>query len=61
MVSTNSFNGKVRKWKDGYCSTKHSGKGTGLASIAAAAEKYGGSAQFRNSDKEFFVDVIMKI
>ena len=61
VVSTNSFNGKVRKWKDGYCSTKHSGKGTGLASIAAAAEKYGGSAQFRNSDKEFFVDVIMKI
>lgn len=61
VVSTNSFNGKVRKGKDGYHSTKHSGRGTGLASITAVAEKYGGSAQFRNSDKEFFVDAVMKI
>lgn len=61
VVSTNSFDGKVRKGKDGYCSTKHSGRGTGLISIAAAAEKYGGSAQFRNSDKEFFVDVVLKV
>lgn len=61
VVSTNSFNGKVRKGRDGYHSTKHSGRGTGLASITAVAEKYGGSAQFRNSDKEFFVDAVMKI
>lgn len=61
VVSTNSFDGKVRKGRDGYHSTKHSGRGTGLMSIAAVAEKYGGSAQFRNSDKEFFVDVVMKI
>lgn len=60
VVSTNSFDGKVRKGRDGYHSTKHSGRGTGLMSIAAVAEKYGGSAQFRNSDKEFFVDVVMK-
>lgn len=61
IVSTNSFDGKVKKGKDGYRSTKHSGRGTGLISIAAAAEKYGGSAQVRNSDKEFFVDVVIKI
>lgn len=61
VVSTNSFNGKVIKGKDGYRSTKHSGRGTGLISIAAVAEKYGGSAQFRNSDKEFYADVVMKI
>lgn len=61
IVSTNSFDGKVRKGKNGYCSTKHSGRGTGLISIAAAAEKYGGSAQVCNSEKEFFVDVVMKI
>lgn len=61
VVSTNSFDGKVRKGKDGYHSTKHSGRGTGLISIAAVAEKYGGAAQFRNSDKEFYVDVVMKI
>ena len=61
VVSTNSFDGKVRRGKDGYRSTKHSGKGTGMASIAAIAEKYRGSADFSNSDREFFADVAMKI
>lgn len=61
IVSTNSFDGRVRKDKDGYRSTKHSGNGIGLAAIAAAAEKYGGSAQASNSDTEFFVDVVLKI
>ncbi len=61
VVSTNSFDGKVIKGRDGYRSTKHSGRGTGLISIAAVAEKYGGSAQFRNSDKEFYADVMIKM
>lgn len=61
IVSTNSFDGKVRKGKDGYLSTKHSGKGIGLTAITAAAEKYGGSVQVSNSDTEFFVDVMLKI
>ena len=61
IVSTNSFDGRIQKGKDGYRSTKHSGSGIGLAAIAAAAEKYGGSAQASNSDTEFFVDVVLKI
>lgn len=61
IVSTNSFDGKVRKGKDGYRSTKHGGKGTGLVSITTVAEKYGGSAQASNSGSEFFVDVTLKI
>lgn len=61
IVSTNSFDGKVRKGKDGYSSTKHGGKGIGLVAITAIAEKYDGSAQFDNSDKEFFADVVLKI
>lgn len=62
IVSTNSFDGKPMKDSGGsYLSTKRSGRGTGLSSIAAAAEKYGGSADFRNSDKEFYVDVVLKI
>lgn len=61
IVSTNSFDGKVQKGKDGYRSTKHSGNGIGLTAIAAAAEKYGGSAQASNSGTEFFVDVMLKI
>ncbi len=61
IVSTNSFDGKVRKEKDRYHSTRHSGTGIGLSAIAAAAEKYGGSAKVSNSDTEFFVDIVMKI
>lgn len=61
IVSTNSFDGNTRKGKDGYCSTKHSGKGIGLAAITAVAEKYGGSARFYHAGTEFFVDVMMKI
>jgi len=61
IVSTNSFDGKVRKEKDGYHSTKHSGNGIGLTAIAATAKKYGGLAQASNSNTEFFVDVVMKL
>lgn len=61
IVSTNRFNGKVRKGSDGYRSTKRSGKGIGLASIAAVAEKYNGVAKVSNSENEFYVDVILKI
>lgn len=61
IVSTNNFDGKVRKGKDSYHSTKHSGNRIGLTAIAAAAEKYSGSVQASNSDTEFFVDVVIKI
>ena len=61
IVSTNNFDGKVQKRKDGYRSTKHSGNGIGLTAIVAVAEKYNGTAQASNSDTEFFVDVVLKI
>lgn len=61
IVSTNSFDGEVRKVRDGYRSIKHSGTGIGLASISAVSEKYGGVAKVSNSNKEFFVDVVLKI
>lgn len=61
VISTNSFNGIVRKGIDGYHSTKHSGRGTGLFSIAAIAEKYNGTTQAHHSDTEFFVDVVIQI
>ena len=61
IVSTNSFNGKINKSEKKYYSTKHSGKGIGIASIMAVAEKYNGSVQVSNSTNEFFVDVVIKI
>ena len=61
IVSTNSFDGHVRKGENGYCSTRHDGRGIGLASIAVVAEKYNGAARFSNSDTEFFVDVVLKV
>lgn len=61
IVSTNSFDGNVKRGRDGYRSTKHRGNGIGLAAIAAAAEKYNGTAKFSNNDSEFFADVALKI
>lgn len=61
VVSTNNFDGKVRKRAGGYCSTRHEQSGIGLASISAVSEKYGGSAKFSNTSNEFFVDVVLKI
>ena len=61
VVSTNSFDGRTRKSQEGYLSTKRDGKGIGLASVQAVAEKYGGTAKFSNSDREFFADVVLKL
>lgn len=61
IVSTNSFDGKVRKGDKGYLSTKRSGDGIGLYSIAAIAEKNHGITHISNSESEFFVDVMLKL
>lgn len=61
IVSTNGFDGKIRKGREGYLSTKHGGIGVGLASIYAVSEKNGGSVKVSNSETDFFVDVALKI
>jgi len=61
IVSTNSFNGQIKKTKEGYLSTKQNRKGIGLLSISSVAEKYHGYARIFNNDREFFVDVMLKI
>lgn len=61
IVSTNSFNGQVRKGQDRYLSTKHDGNGTGLSSIHSVVEKYCGSVRFYHSGQEFFTDIMIKI
>jgi len=61
IVSTNSFDGHVNKVQGGYRSIKHRGGGIGLSSIAYVAEKYSGTVQISNTDKEFYVDIILKL
>lgn len=61
IVSTNSFDGNTRKGKDGYRSTKHSGKGTGVSAIISATEKYGGSVRVSDNGKEFYVDAVLEL
>lgn len=57
IAGTNTFNGNVRKKADTYLSTHRKGIGTGLTSISITAEKYGGFAQFSNSDTQFYSDI----
>ncbi len=61
IVSTNRFNGFVKKRGDEYLSTRQGGRGIGLPSIAAVAEKYHGSARFSHSGTEFWVDIVLKL
>jgi len=61
IVSVNSFNGKVKRKGEHYQSFGKNGSGIGLSSVSLVAEANGGSAQFSNSDKEFYADVMMKL
>ena len=61
ITMSNSFNGKVRMAKERYLSTRHSGNGIGLSSIASIAENNGGSARFYHEGKVFNADIAMKI
>lgn len=61
IVSTNSFDGYVRKRGGKYLSTKGHGSGMGLASAKSIAEKYNGQARFSNSDSEFFIDLMLRV
>lgn len=67
IVSTNNFDGNTEFYDGIYHSTKadtlsSSGQcGIGLASIIATAQKYGGTARFRNTANELFIDIMFKI
>lgn len=47
--------------KERYPSTRHSGNGIGLSSIASIAKKNGGSAKFYHERKVFNADIAMKV
>lgn len=57
IVSSNSFDGVVKKSGNSYQSTRHTGSGLGLSSIRATAEKYDGIVHTSNTDSEFTIDI----
>ena len=61
IAVSNSFNGEVRMVKERYLSTRHSGNGIGLSSIASIAKKNGGSARFYHEGNVFYADIIMEL
>lgn len=62
IVSTNSFDGKVRKMDGKYASSRRNGSmGIGLSSIEITAEKYNGFARFSHRGKVFYCDIVMEV
>ncbi|MCR5035367.1 MAG: GHKL domain-containing protein [Clostridia bacterium] len=63
IVSTNSFDGYVRKEDRDYRSTRAEGGGTGLGipSMRAIASKYGGTLEIHNTETAFMVDARIKL
>lgn len=61
IVSTNSFDGRIKKSGDGYLSTRRDEEGTGLLSISSVAKKYQGYARISHKGTEFFMDVMLKV
>jgi sensor histidine kinase YesM len=59
---TNSFNGEILIFNKGLISTKENrGHGIGLANVQNTVNKYKGSLDFKYSDDEFNVDIVMNI
>ena len=61
IVSTNTFDGIVKKEKNQYQTTRKNGHGIGLSSIQLTVEKYNGTVQFSNDDSRFYVDIMIPI
>ena len=61
IAVSNSFDGKVRMAKGRYLSTRHSGNGIGLSSVASIAKKNGGSARFYHEGSVFYADIMMRL
>ena len=59
IVSSNSFDGQVKKENGVYLSTRKNGSGIGLSSIATIAERHHGIAQFSNTEDTFVIDVVV--
>lgn len=62
IVLQNSFNGELKKTKDGYYSKKRTNElGIGLKSIEAVCKKYNGYSSFEADGGDFFSSVTLKM
>mgnify|MGYP000034479233 FL=1 len=59
IISSNCFNGEVKKENGIYLSTQRNGSGIGLSSISTIAERHGGIAQFSHTEDTFVIDVVI--
>ena len=61
VAMDNSFDGSVTKRGDGFLSSKRGEIGTGLRSVTAIAEKYGGTASFEAEGTTFLSSVCVRL
>lgn len=61
LVVENSFDGHVRREKEGYLSTKHSGEGYGLNSVRATVARHQGTMSVETEDGLFRVNMLMNL
>lgn len=57
----NSFDGGIRKDKDVFLSSKRDGKGIGITSVQAVADKYNGQTKFEYFDNVFRASVMLRL
>ncbi len=61
IVSTNSYDGSLSENDGIYTSSKPGHKGIGLRSIGETVDKYNGVMRIEADDREFRLDIVMKI
>lgn len=60
IVTSNNFNGNIEKENNKYISTKKIKSGVGIISMESITERYNGSIEIENTDKEFMVNVMLQ-
>lgn len=59
IVSSNAYNGKIKRSGEDFLSTKHAGHGIGLRSVRETVEHHGGVFRVHHDKENFFVDIML--
>ena len=60
ILMDNSFDGNIKRDGEAFLSSKRSGRGIGVSSVQAVAQKYSGAAKFEFTEKVFHVSVMLQ-